>query len=454
MFNLFVVLQITPNHRFVLTMFKKSQKKEEKTVLSTIGPTTTQVSYERRFSENIVEQRSTTYTSTAYSSVRVTNKDFGKSTITTNRIPAVNSTSIFDDKSSILKPLSNRTFAIDAKPFNTPSLSSAGESGYKSSFSRKLTPYTSDARPFNTGQQTFLSPQRTTSIQPSASAQAFPRYSSYLSENRSALNTAPSTHSLPTTSEANVQDDPRIPTYNTKGKHRGKVLIINNIKFLQEKQERKGAEIDEKNLRSLFRDMGFEVEAHRDLKKAAMVTKVSKFTNDSFLKKADMSVLIMMSHGSNVDQNGKVIQGGFTQIYGIDDEGLAIDGILDKFSAEKCPAMAGKPKIFIFQCCRGEMSEQNLHNDAAPITRNVIKRHGDMLVAFSTLPGFFSMRDTQKGSWYIQGIYDVFKKHAKELDIETLLKIVDEQLSKKHPRYQQTSTYENRGFKRCFFNPK
>lgn len=83
-----------------------------------------------------------------------------------------------------------------------------------------------------------------------------------------------------------------------------------------------------------------------------MIEKVTKFSNDSSLKRVDISVLIMMSHGSNVDDSGRVVQGGFTQIYGIDDVGLPIDEILDRFSAEKCPTMAGKPKIFIFQCCR------------------------------------------------------------------------------------------------------
>lgn len=83
-----------------------------------------------------------------------------------------------------------------------------------------------------------------------------------------------------------------------------------------------------------------------------MTEKVTKFSKDSSLKRVDMSVLIMMSHGSNVDNSGRVVQGGFTQIYGVDDRGLPIDDILDTFSAEKCRAMAGKPKIFIFQCCR------------------------------------------------------------------------------------------------------
>lgn len=40
--------------------------------------------------------------------------------------------------------------------------------------------------------------------------------------------------------------------------------------------------------------------------------------------------------------------------------------------------------FFVF---RGESEERNLHNDAAPIQKNVVKKHADMLIAFSTLPG-------------------------------------------------------------------
>lgn len=54
-----------------------------------------------------------------------------------------------------------------------------------------------------------------------------------------------------------------------------------------------------------------------------------------------------MSHGSNLG-----IPGGYTEITGIDGEGISTEDIVDEFTVEKCPGMKGKPKIFIFQCCR------------------------------------------------------------------------------------------------------
>lgn len=162
---------------------------------------------------------------------------------------------------------SEKKLSIDAKPFSTSGLAPLNGSGYKSYFSRKLTPYSIDATPFNTNLQPTLSPPRSTIVQPMPRSQILPRNSSYNPETTPALSAAPSTQSLPTSNESSAQDDQRIPTYKTTGRNRGKVMIINNIKFLQEKQERKGAETDEKNIRSLFRDMGFDIETHRNLKK-------------------------------------------------------------------------------------------------------------------------------------------------------------------------------------------
>lgn len=55
----------------------------------------------------------------------------------------------------------------------------------------------------------------------------------------------------------------KVPTYKTSPKNKGKVLVISNIKFLDEKQYRQGAEIDEKNIVQLFEQMGMKVQIHR-----------------------------------------------------------------------------------------------------------------------------------------------------------------------------------------------
>ena len=52
-----------------------------------------------------------------------------------------------------------------------------------------------------------------------------------------------------------------------RGKRRGILLLINNIKFQRDVEEfRKGAEVDEANLMELFRQCDFDIVNYRDLK--------------------------------------------------------------------------------------------------------------------------------------------------------------------------------------------
>lgn len=86
-----------------------------------------------------------------------------------------------------------------------------------------------------------------------------------------------------------------------------------------------------------------------------MLKKAKDFSRSSFSEHS-ISLVVMMSHGSNVVQNGEKIQavrGGFTQIYGVDNDGVLVDDVIDLFVKDQHhSSLRGKPKMFIFQCCR------------------------------------------------------------------------------------------------------
>lgn len=68
-----------------------------------------------------------------------------------------------------------------------------------------------------------------------------------------------------------LDGDQKIPTYMTRTKNRGKVLIINNIEFSKSKK-RHGAEVDEEHLKNLFRDMGnWKVKLEKNLTAAVRI---------------------------------------------------------------------------------------------------------------------------------------------------------------------------------------
>lgn len=53
-----------------------------------------------------------------------------------------------------------------------------------------------------------------------------------------------------------------------------------------------------------------------------------------------------MSHGTGNERSDS------TEVVGIDNELLHTAWILEQFDNDSCSSLAGKPKIFIFQCCR------------------------------------------------------------------------------------------------------
>ena len=82
--------------------------------------------------------------------------------------------------------------------------------------------------------------------------------------------------------------------------------------------------------------------------------------------------------------------------------------------------------VFIF---RG--NERNIGVKlTSPRTQNdgcsSVDRHtmSDILIGFSTIPGFKSNRDKYLGTWYIQAICEVFMEHACDTDVEDMLKMV------------------------------
>lgn len=81
-----------------------------------------------------------------------------------------------------------------------------------------------------------------------------------------------------------------------------------------------------------------------------------------------------------------------------------ISSIYDYFSASKCPTLAGKPKLFIIQACRGDNADFGMtmsHTAKSPKRKRKmqvdsiatgratyrIPNHADFLVAFSTNEG-------------------------------------------------------------------
>ena len=134
--------------------------------------------------------------------------------------------------------------------------------------------------------------------------------------------------------------------------------------------------------------------------------------------------------------------GKLGELAGTDGEYLEVQKMLSLFTAETCPNLSGKPKMFFIQACQGLESHQkhpvNLQTDApTPPSPGIATRldltipnQADFLLGYATVPGHVSYRNTVEGSWYIGVLTDKLARlHDKE-DLLSILTAVNAKLSK------------------------
>jgi len=246
-----------------------------------------------------------------------------------------------------------------------------------------------------------------------------------------------------------------VQVYPMRSTPRGYFFMINNVQFVNNIMDaRIGAEVDERNLEELFKQFGYIVEKHRDDGLEDMMRKIREFAQRREHSRYDSCVVAIMSHGiaRSSKQNSTIISA--------DGQLLEIDWVLEQFNNENARSLVAKPKIFLFQTCRGEALDFGVMLTAGRTKSDgsssvVLRSMSDVLIGYSTLPGFTSNRDVYLGTWYIQAVCEVFMEHAWNTDVEDMLKMVDQKLATliSEEGSLQTSSYENRGFRKLYFNP-
>ncbi|XP_011500855.1 PREDICTED: caspase-1 isoform X2 [Ceratosolen solmsi marchali] len=256
-----------------------------------------------------------------------------------------------------------------------------------------------------------------------------------------------------------------IERYPMRSIPRGLVLIITNIVY-EMVDCRPSAKYDEANLKQLFEEMGFKVIIHSNLTGDQIKKKVKEFSKMKELRRVDSAFIIISSHGAG--EHGRQE----TEIQGTDYklpnyETVFCTDIIDYFTAEQCPNLCGKPKIFIFQTCRGIKHQKAVSRSVTDTVTaefsdteqpyNLSSRnYEDTLIAYATLPGYVSYRDTYNGSWFIQILCEVFMNYACERHIQDLFVMTDRRLKDLRTACNkcQTLWVINQGFhKHCFLNP-
>ncbi|NXR82110.1 CASP9 protein, partial [Pycnonotus jocosus] len=260
--------------------------------------------------------------------------------------------------------------------------------------------------------------------------------------------------------------------YKMKADPCGRCLILNNVNFSRDSDlsTREGSDIDCEKLERRFRALHFTVLTRRNLEAQEMVSELLKLSRQDH-SALDCCVVVILSHGCQTSH----IQfpGG---VYGTDGKPIPIEKIVNYFNGSNCPSLRGKPKLFFIQACGGEQRDRgfvvdsspeeeapggSLESDATPFqipSDNVdepdavasLPTPSDILVSYSTFPGFVSWREKSSGSWYVEMLDNVLEQYAHSEDLLNMLVRVARAVSAKG-RYKQMPGCFNFLRKKFFF---
>ncbi|MCI4374459.1 hypothetical protein PGIGA_G00006560 [Pangasianodon gigas] len=268
---------------------------------------------------------------------------------------------------------------------------------------------------------------------------------------------------------------------------RGLALVLSNVRFepeLSELDTRRGGEVDEEVLRRLFTELDFTVSLQKDLTVQAMRACIEQFARQPEHAVSDCCVVCLLSHG---------VEGS---IYGVDGKLLELDWVFESFDNARCPLLQNKPKMFFIQACRGEemdcgvdqldgddamqptgceqrdagreenLDRQNIASEESEgkSLRVKLPQRSDMICGFATLKGFSTaaMRNTKKGSWFIQELNTAMRQRARDTHLSDILVQVNSHIKEReghapgsaHHRCKEMSEFTSSLCKDLYLFPK
>ncbi|XP_017108317.2 caspase-1 [Drosophila bipectinata] len=211
--------------------------------------------------------------------------------------------------------------------------------------------------------------------------------------------------------------------YNMNHKNRGLALIFNHEFFdIPSLKSRAGTNVDSAELESALQGLGFKVSVHKDCKFRDILKHVEKAASQDHTDNDCLAVAIL-SHGEH----------GY--LYAKDTQ-YKLDNIWHYFTANYCPTLAGKPKLFFIQACQGDrldggmtLEKTTTETDGDSSMSYKIPIHSDFLFSYSTIPGYYSWRNINNGSWFMQSLIRELNTNGKKYDILTLLTFVNQRVA-------------------------
>ncbi len=212
--------------------------------------------------------------------------------------------------------------------------------------------------------------------------------------------------------------------YNMSHKRRGFHLIFANQYFDNTLiPSRHGTDVDVTALTTAYDHLGFENCIYRDLSFIEISDILNSFSEMDH-SDSDCIAITVVTHGSNGVLHAR-------------DHPYNVENIWQPFEADKCPSLAGKPKLFVIQACQGENIDSGveikLFSDAAASGSHMpytavseatsfrIPTQSDFIWGYSSLNGHVSWRNRTTGAYYIQALCNVILQSVNTEDYSSML---------------------------------
>ena len=254
---------------------------------------------------------------------------------------------------------------------------------------------------------------------------------------------------------------------------RGECLIINqifeNVRNPQlKKYWRPGSEHDEEELIRTWNKLGCQknIRVERDLAVDEISKVLTEFRQKLKSSNPDFIIIAVLGHGKRVNVcqcmsksvNVCQCQRGTEYIMDINWQGFPVNKIKNMFvDGHECPIMLGRPKIFIFQACRGknrqvpmsyitnlpDIQDDADETDGEQDDDKMIEKDGVQyphkswfMTYHSTIEGYVSLRNRAKGSIFIQELCKKLNEQWYRLDISSIASLVNKEIMKNYGKIQ------------------
>lgn len=192
--------------------------------------------------------------------------------------------------------------------------------------------------------------------------------------------------------------------YDMNHRHRGIAIIFNHVNF-KKMQPRMGAAKDSNDLVKTLKYLGFDVRLYMDpsLKTISSVLETAAAEDHT---DADCLIVAAMSHGES----------GVLHAY---ENEYPVEILWNGFTGNRCPSLAGKPKLFFIQACRGTQLDNGVQimHETDSVGTYSVPAYADIMVAYSSYDGFYSFRNPETGSWFIQALCQELNQNWRTRDL-------------------------------------